>query len=300
MIANHPKVFVSHASEDKERFVLKFATKLRECGIDAWVDRWEMLPGDSLVDKIFEEGIKNAQALIIVLSRFSVQKPWIREEMNAGMVRKINGKCKIIPVVIDDCEVPEALQSTLWQNITDLHNYDPEFERIVASIFGHTEKPPLGSLPKYTNLMIDNLPGLTRIDTLVVKTICEVSLKKGSKIVNPNDIISSLKEWDISQDEIFESIDILDEHLFIKVTRVLSGKILSIEITISGFERYASLFLPEFSKLINQVLISIANHKLMNNRILASHLNKSKILIDYMNSFRLFSQKKRKVQKNGR
>ena len=33
---NHPKVFISHASEDKERFVVNFATALRENGIDAW------------------------------------------------------------------------------------------------------------------------------------------------------------------------------------------------------------------------------------------------------------------------
>jgi len=34
-----PKVFVSHASEDKKRFVLEFATKLRNNGIDAWLDK---------------------------------------------------------------------------------------------------------------------------------------------------------------------------------------------------------------------------------------------------------------------
>lgn len=35
----HPKVFVSHASEDKERFVTEFATKLRAKGVDAWLDK---------------------------------------------------------------------------------------------------------------------------------------------------------------------------------------------------------------------------------------------------------------------
>ncbi|CAH1905327.1 hypothetical protein NTGHW29_510062 [Candidatus Nitrotoga sp. HW29] len=61
------RVFISHASEDKDRFVTNFATKLRENGVDAWLDRWEMLPGDSLVDKIFEEGLKEAHAVIIIL-----------------------------------------------------------------------------------------------------------------------------------------------------------------------------------------------------------------------------------------
>ncbi len=67
----NPKVFVSHASEDKGRFVIEFSQKLRSKGVDAWVDKWEMLPGDSLVDKIFEEGIKNAQAVIVVISKNS-------------------------------------------------------------------------------------------------------------------------------------------------------------------------------------------------------------------------------------
>ena len=64
-----PKVFISHASADKERFVTDFATRLRSNGVDAWVDSWEMNPGDSLVDKIFEEGLKNCQAMIVVLSK---------------------------------------------------------------------------------------------------------------------------------------------------------------------------------------------------------------------------------------
>ncbi|MCZ2134304.1 MAG: toll/interleukin-1 receptor domain-containing protein [Burkholderiales bacterium] len=33
-----PKVFVSHASEDKDRFVVEFVRRLRENGVDAWLD----------------------------------------------------------------------------------------------------------------------------------------------------------------------------------------------------------------------------------------------------------------------
>jgi hypothetical protein len=53
--SEHPRVFLSHASEDKARFVVPFADGLRARGLDVWVDRWEMLPGDSLVAKIFVE-----------------------------------------------------------------------------------------------------------------------------------------------------------------------------------------------------------------------------------------------------
>jgi len=103
-----PKVFISHASEDKDRFVLDFASRLRAHGIDAWLDRWEMLPGDSLVDKLFEEGLHSATAVVVVLSTNSVDKPWVREELNAAFVKHVDSGTKLIPVVLDDCRVPEC------------------------------------------------------------------------------------------------------------------------------------------------------------------------------------------------
>lgn len=140
-----PKVFVSHATEDKDRFVNNFALRLRENGVDAWFDKWEMLPGDSLVDKIYEEGLKEALMVIIVLSKNSVSKPWVREELNASVIAKIQKGIRLIPVVIDECEVPEALKSTLYEKINDLLNYDENFERIKASIFGQSIKPKIGN-----------------------------------------------------------------------------------------------------------------------------------------------------------
>ncbi|HFT7679416.1 TPA: toll/interleukin-1 receptor domain-containing protein, partial [Citrobacter braakii] len=76
-----PKVFVSHASEDKDRFVMAFAERLRANGVDAWVDKWEIQVGDSLVRKIFSEGLAECSAIIVVLSNYSVNKPWVREEL---------------------------------------------------------------------------------------------------------------------------------------------------------------------------------------------------------------------------
>ena len=125
-----PRVFVSHASEDKARFVLDFATRLRANGVDAWLDRWEMGPGDSLVEKIFEEGLKSADAIVIVVSHNSVEKRWVKEELDAAMVHKIERAARLIPVVIDDCTVPEPLKTVLWERIHDLQNYDDSFDRI--------------------------------------------------------------------------------------------------------------------------------------------------------------------------
>ena len=56
---------------------------------------------------------EEARAVIVVLSKVSVQKPWVREELNTSVANRISRGTRLIPVVIDDCEVPESLRSTL-------------------------------------------------------------------------------------------------------------------------------------------------------------------------------------------
>ncbi len=220
----HPKAFVSHASEDKERFVLGFATKLLDRGIDVWLDKWEILPGDSLIDKIFEEGIKDAQAIIVVLSQYSVDKKWVREELNAAVVKNINGISKLIPVVIDDCQVPEALQSTVWEKIKDLDSYEAEFESIVHAIYEHREKPPIGMPPSYARTIVDVVPGLTKVDSLIFKLACEDAIGIGYLFIGDVDtLLEKAKSFDIPEEEYYESLEILDSREYIKGGKVGDG-----------------------------------------------------------------------------
>ncbi len=278
----NPKVFVSHASEDKERFVLGFATKLRAKGIDAWLDKWEMYPGDSLVDKIFEEGIKNAQAIIIVLSNYSVDKPWIREELNASMVKKINNGTKLIPVVLDDCKVPECLRSTLWERIKDITSYDNELNRIVMSIFGHGEKPPLGKPPSYTQTIIDLIPGLTKIDSLILKLSCEEAIKIGYPHINAVTIYEQLKAYEIPENDFNETIEILDNRGHIEATRVLGGAIPHYSITTYGFDEYARVYVTDYNRIVKAVVFQIVNHNAKNSSSIATSVMQPDMIIDHI------------------
>jgi TIR domain len=161
---DRPAVFLSHAGEDNDRFARGLAERLRDAGIDVWFDEWEILPGDSLVDKVFEEGLKSADAMVIVLSSNSIDKPWVREEINAGFVKRVEGKCKLIPVLIDDVTVPEALASTVWQGIANTEDFDQELDRIVRAIHDDRSRPEPGERAGYAE--ITALPGLYSTDTL--------------------------------------------------------------------------------------------------------------------------------------
>lgn len=284
-----PKVFVSHASEDKKRFVENFATKLRGKGIDAWLDKWEMLPGDSLVDKIFEEGIKNAQAIIVVISKNSIKKPWVREELNSSMVKKINTGSKLIPVIIDDCEVPECLQSTVWQSIKDINKYDEELDKIVMSIFGQNNKPPIGKPPTYVNTVIDQFQGLTKVDSIIFKAACDNAIKRNSiYMIDSSSVFNEVSKYGINQNNFHETLDILDGRGHIKATKGIDGSIPLFNITIYGLSEYINLYVKDFSDIMKKVCFYIVNNNLSNLDI-AKELNESTVLIDHV--FDLLKQK---------
>lgn len=280
----NPKVFVSHASEDKERFVLNFATKLKENGVDAWLDKWEMLPGDSLVEKIFEEGLKEAKAVIIVLSEFSVNKPWVKEELNTSVVNRINKGTKIIPVVLDNCEVPESLVSTLWEGIKDLDNYDKSFDRILHSIFGFNDKPELGKVPVYANITNKQIFGLSKIDSLILKNSCDLLLKSDGYYINPEELLNELNESSLPKDEIEDSIKVLESKGYFDVTWFLGSEEFNFiyKVSCSGFEEYSRTYINDYENLIKKSSSLIINENMDNNYQIQESLNQPIYLVNHI------------------
>jgi len=277
-----PRVFICHASEDKARFVTGLAEKLTEKGIDVWIDLWEIYPGDSLVDKIFNEGIKTADAVIIVLSKNSVEKPWVLEELNAAFVKRIEEKTKLIPIIIDRCEVPGCLKSTVWISIANLENYSEELSRIVVSIYGQKGKPPLGKKPKYTQISADHLPGLTEIDSIVFKLIYDYAIEIGQPSVASKDIIGRINAFDIDNLLFIESLEILDDYHFLKAERTLGGNIPFIRTTITGFELYAKNFIKNYPDMVSVVKQKIVNEDMKNSRQISEASTIPPIIVDYI------------------
>src|SRR2546421_4758514 len=97
--------FLSHASPDKP-WVIPFAARLRARGLDVRLDQWEIMLGDGLIRRIYDEGLGQADAVVVVLSPASVESRWVREEIEVATVRRIEEKCRIVPVILEECEVP--------------------------------------------------------------------------------------------------------------------------------------------------------------------------------------------------
>ncbi|MBX8508392.1 toll/interleukin-1 receptor domain-containing protein [Pseudomonas cichorii] len=275
-----PKVFVSHASEDKDRFVLDFAKQLRANGIDAWLDKWEMLPGDSLVTKIFDEGIKDAQAVIVVLSKNSISKPWVKYELDAACVKRINTGSKLIPVIIDECEVPEALKSTLWESIQDTDSYQSSLERIVASIFGVSEKPALGRPPAYVSSFGSSVAGHNKVDSLVCTLACEFAMSTGSRHINLSAFYKD-SELIIPENQLRDSIEVLGEHGTFDLQHFLGGEMPSISLTDTGFESYAREHITDYDAALLSVISAVVNNGYTRLSQIKENLDLNPFLIEH-------------------
>ncbi|WP_019561363.1 toll/interleukin-1 receptor domain-containing protein [Caldimonas manganoxidans] len=277
-----PKVFVSHASEDKARFVVDFARRLRENGVDAWLDQWEMKPGDSLVDKIFEEGLKEARAVVIVLSATSVQKPWVREELNASVVNRLSRGTKLIPVVIDDCEVPEALRSTVWQKVDNLNDYGASLQRILSVIFDVTDKPALGAPPARFAGPAPLIAGLSRVDDLVIRVIARIQIDEGAGLVEWDRLKAEPLLRDVPQQELLDSLQILEQHHFVKVGKVIGAPLSHVVLTDFGFLKFAEAYVDDYQGTVNQIAALLVNEDVRQNQELAARVNKPVAFVDFV------------------
>ena len=274
-------VFISHASEDKERFVVGFARRLRENGVDAWLDQWEMQPGDSLVDKIFEQGLKNAQAVILVISAKSITKPWVRQELNVSVVKRIDQGIKLIPVVIDQCDIPESLRATIWQRIDDVNSYDAAFERILAAIFDTSSKPALGKRPERFAAAAPQIAGLNRTDELVLREIAWREVDQNDWPVTWQELREDPDITAIPESEVLDSLEILEQKELLVVDRVMPP-IAHARLTLAGFRQYAEHFVPDYSDAMHQVAGLLVNEGVVENQQLANRTGKSLGLIDYI------------------
>ena len=109
-------VFVSHASKDA-RIASRVAMGLKAFDYDTWYDDWELLPGDSIVERI-EGAISKTDVLLVLLSKSSVGSRWVRRELSAGLVRQLSGKgVLVIPVVVEDCDIPDLLADTKYVDL---------------------------------------------------------------------------------------------------------------------------------------------------------------------------------------
>jgi hypothetical protein len=105
--------FLSHNSRDK-RFVRKLADRLDQSGVTVWLDEVNLSIGDSIIEEI-SQAIQEVEYVVAIISNNSATSHWVQKELNLAVTKEIAGSTKVIlPVVIDDCELPATLRDKLY------------------------------------------------------------------------------------------------------------------------------------------------------------------------------------------
>ncbi len=110
------RVFLCHASQDKPA-VWKLHRYLKGHGISPWLDQADLLPGQNWEVEI-PKALFNSDVILVCLSKNSVNKEgYVQKEIVFALdkaMEKPQGTIFIIPVKLEECDVPKRLSPYQW------------------------------------------------------------------------------------------------------------------------------------------------------------------------------------------
>jgi hypothetical protein len=124
-------IFISYSHSDKA-FANKLAANLVKQNAHVWIDSWELNVGDSLIQRI-QEAIQESSALLVILSKASIQSEWCKKELNAGLVRELEEKkVLVLPVLAENCEIPIFLKEKMYADFRT--DFDEGMHSLVPAV----------------------------------------------------------------------------------------------------------------------------------------------------------------------
>jgi hypothetical protein len=118
-----PQLFLSHSSRD-DQIVSRIAQNLNTCGVDVWLDAWELRVGDDLHQRIADAISKSKYVAVVVSGRFDNSK-WTKGEVSQALSReKAEGRTLVLPLLIEDVPLPPVVGNKKFLNFTDDHYFE--------------------------------------------------------------------------------------------------------------------------------------------------------------------------------
>ena len=128
------KVFISYSSKDRE-LATWISVDLTNYGCEPWLDEWKISVGESIPQAI-STGINLCDYLIVILSINSVVSNWVEKEWHTKYWAEVeSGEIKVLPVVIDDCEIPTLLKTKKYADFRI--SYKTGLDELINAIKKH-------------------------------------------------------------------------------------------------------------------------------------------------------------------
>lgn len=179
-----PKVFISYSHDNLEhkKWVLDLAIRMRNNGIDAIIDQWELKPGDDL-PHFMETHLASSDKIIMICSEKYVEKAnsgkggvgYEKMIITSSLLRNID-EIKVIPVIkqISTNQVPTFLKTKLYIDFSKNDDYEYGFDELIRTIHNSPLyiKPEIGNNPfkeVNDNIVIKSHDGILEIMEIIVR-----------------------------------------------------------------------------------------------------------------------------------
>jgi len=119
------KVFLCHAHSDKDA-VKALYTRLTKDGVDAWLDKEKLLPGQDWELEI-RKAVREADVVVVCLSKQFNRAGFRQKEVRLALdtaMEKPEGEIFIIPARLEECDMLESLRKLHWVNLFDVGGYE--------------------------------------------------------------------------------------------------------------------------------------------------------------------------------
>ncbi len=145
--------FLSHNSADKTA-VEELARRLKQEGIEPWLDKWNLVPGEPWQPKM-ERALAACDTCTVFIGP-SGMGPWQHEEMRAAIDRQVSERSgyRVIPVLLpgagrpERSKLPAFLTARGWAEFRGSLDDEEAFRRLVCGIRG-IEPGPSPEEPVY-------------------------------------------------------------------------------------------------------------------------------------------------------
>jgi hypothetical protein len=130
------QIFLSYAREDREK-VRKLYQKLSDAGFKPWMDIEDLLPGEQWQRSV-QQAIQRSDFVLACLSTRSITKRgFLQKEFSLALdtwLENLASDIYLIPVRLEECEVPERLRDFQWVNLFEEDGWEKLVKAIRAGI----------------------------------------------------------------------------------------------------------------------------------------------------------------------
>ncbi|NCS43765.1 MAG: TIR domain-containing protein [Microcystis aeruginosa Ma_QC_Ca_00000000_S207] len=145
------QIFLAHASEDKPA-VLALHERLKQAGYKPWLDKKDLIPGQNW-RSVIPKAIADSQLFIACLSQRSIAKQgFVQREFKMALNQYADrppNSIYLIPLRLDECDIPDLRQEEYGLNLRDLHWLDyweedgfEQLERAITHQFNPEPEEP--------------------------------------------------------------------------------------------------------------------------------------------------------------